>query len=95
MSVIRWEEPPPDGNRGMKAPKRSKYWQDVAAQLRERPGRWALVLEGDFNAAGGIAGMIKAGRLAAFRPAGEFQALTRTVGSCSVYARYVGEGADR
>ena len=35
MSIVRWEDPPPDRFR----------WKNIAEELREHPGRWALVME--------------------------------------------------
>lgn len=91
--VIRWEDPPQAGNSGRKnGPRRTEFWRAVAEQLREHPGRWALVCDGErWNYAGGVAGQIINGRITAFRPAGHFEATTRsTIGDFQVYARYVG-----
>jgi len=35
MSVVRWEDPPPDRNR----------WKAAALELQQHPGKWALVVE--------------------------------------------------
>ncbi len=78
MAIIRWENPPPP-HQGANASKRARR-PDVLEEQR-------------FGDAGGLAGQIKAGRLAAFRPGGWFEAQTRTIGDLyRVYARYVGEG---
>jgi hypothetical protein len=93
VTVIRWEDPPPDNlRRRPHAPRRTEHWKLAAAELRANPGGWAVIAESvAWSYAGGIAGQIKAGRLAAFRPAGAFEAQTRTVAqSYIVYARYVG-----
>jgi hypothetical protein len=94
--VIRWEDPPRShqSNGRPKQPRRHEHWKKVAEQLRERPGEWAVLLEAErrFGNGGGIAGQIKAGLIAPFRPARTFEATTRTVlGLYIVYARYIGE----
>ena len=92
--VIRWEEPPPHGNgrKPTNRPKQTTLWRGIAAELREHPGRWALVVAEDgYNYAGGLASQIERGSLSAFRPRGSFEAVTRTVGMVRVYARFVGE----
>lgn len=66
-------------------------------QLKEAPWRWAI-LRRDFGtqeAAGTLANYIKNGQLAAFRPRGFFEAVSRTVdGEFRVYARYAPGGDD-
>jgi hypothetical protein len=96
MNIIRWEDPPPPLADRRQRPRRTDYWRYVADKLREHPGRWAVVLEDEaFGYAAGMATQIKAGRLAAFRPSGSFEAQTRTVDSkYACYARYVGEAED-
>lgn len=95
MSIIRWEDPPAYYSGATKArkPRRANEWRNAARLMQERPGDWALVDEGEqFTEVGGLANQIRKGRLAAFRPAGHFEAATRVVaGSHRVYARYVGE----
>ncbi|MFE7659656.1 hypothetical protein [Streptomyces celluloflavus] len=62
---------------------------EVSTTLRQRPGQWAIVERGRQSSA--RASRIK-GRLVLFRPAGSFEATTRTVdGEMRCYARYVGE----
>lgn len=92
MIVVRSEDPPPTARR-QPSDSRSAFWRAVAEQLREVPGKWALVCdESEWGYAGGIAGQIINGRLAAFRPAGTFAATTRTVdGKYRVYARFIGD----
>lgn len=83
MTDIKWEAPEPDG-RGRGA------WDDTAEALRSRPGEWALVAE-DVSASTAIA--IKRARLAAFAPAGSFEAVSRSASNnrrARIYARYVG-----
>lgn len=63
-------------------------WQAVAAELKARVGQWGKVAHKETqSAAGGLATNIKAARLAAFRPVGHFEAVTR---GTDVWARYVG-----
>ncbi len=90
-SIIRWEEPPPSHMRGPGRGAASK-WDSLAAQLREHPGRWALVDEGN-NAS--LIDTIKFGRAVCFRPAGDFEATTRKIpgtNTTRVYARFLGDG---
>ena len=90
--VIRWENPPPHGNRLRRQP--SKY-DAITAALRARPKRWAVVAEGlTIGSAGSLAVRIRRGR-GPWEPAGAFEA--RQVGPAGsseglVYARYVGVG---
>lgn len=74
-----WEDPPP------------KRWSLIAAELRSRPGEWALVAE---NATTATTTYINQGRITAFRPAGAFEARSvldpRTRRAAKVFARYVG-----
>lgn len=83
--VVRWEDPPPHGNRSQ--------WQPVAEALRERPGEWALIAEGlKSGSAGAMSNAIKVGRFSCWRPAGTFESRTsaRGDGLTDLYARYVG-----
>lgn len=69
-----------------------------AAELREHPGQWAsLKVCSKVNHASQLAFGIRTGRLAAFRPAGSYEArvLTRSFTTLApretaVYVRYVG-----
>lgn len=100
-SIVRWEAPPPRVRTNLKGichpHVRSRV---IAADLRERPGEWALVrIYGtDRTAAGSArsaAAVIARGHNAAYGPAGAFEAVTRTVdGEVRLYARYQpgGEG---
>lgn len=93
-SVIRWEDPPPasplarPNNRGVP----SRHFP-LAGELRDNPGKWALIFEGDPGRATTLATNIRLGRVTPFSPAGEFDAVQRSRGSrvTAVYARYVGE----
>lgn len=92
--IIRWEEPPRHGNSKPKPPLK---FQAVADAMRERPGEWALIVEGKApGTAGGLVWRIKNG-VGPFGPARSFEA--KCVGpaggqSSKVYARYVGEVPD-
>lgn len=86
MSDLVWEDPPPDARVGRRP---SKYWQDIADQLRSRPGQWARIYLGVRN--GALANRVRKGQ-SSFAPAGAFEAReTMRDGGWHVYARYVGE----
>lgn len=89
LNQIRFEEPP--AKQG--SPKKTKH-QKIAEKLTKRPGDWALVAS--YNTAASMnsmAHLIRNGKAKAYAPAGDFEAVARTVGSKHrVYARYVGKG---
>lgn len=99
---ITWEDP---AGKGALRSRYEKAWEAEADALRAQPGRWGIVTVKD-PAAGIIAGHgtsgyvmatnIRNGRLAAFRPAGTFEATGRRQadGTVKVYARYVGESRE-
>lgn len=91
MSEFRFEEPPADGRAG-----RGYDHGAAAAAMRERPGAWALIRTTQTSqAARSAANLIRNGRLAAYLPAGSFEAMSRTVnGEFRIYARYVGAGGE-
>lgn len=93
--VIRWEDPPQTKAKGGCGRPNSKY-APIADQLRDHPGRWALVREADRqNAAASLAGVIREGRTVCFAPRGDFDACTRAVdGRYRVYARYLGDNEE-
>ena len=95
MSIIRFEDPPPPAHPRY-APRSKETAPDVAAELIGARGDWALVREFTEQRAGtarSAAAVINKGRIPAYRPAGEFEAVTRTVGGqVRLYARYVGDG---
>ncbi|MFD8023702.1 hypothetical protein ACFV6G_25170 [Streptomyces lavendulae] len=65
----------------------------TARALRERPGDWAHISDHDQKSqAANLAYRIRQGKLRAFRPAGAFEATSRTTDGTSgaVWARYVG-----
>jgi hypothetical protein len=89
--ALEWMEPTSEEGR------RRTNWQKVANQLRQYPGRWAR-MPGTFSHS--VPGFIQAGRMAAFRPAGTFEATMRGSskdgerGRGRLYLRYIGEGVD-
>lgn len=89
MSVFRFEDPPPA--RGGRRPTRS----EEAGKLMERPGTWGLI--GTYKSrtsAASMATCIRTGRTSTWRPAGHFDAVSRSVdGEYRVYAVYKGDGA--
>ncbi|MEU3522307.1 hypothetical protein AB0E62_00260 [Streptomyces sp. NPDC038707] len=89
---LKWEEPPTRRSHGGRPYGTGKH-AEIAARLRRRPGRWAVV--GAFKSTSVSASMarsIRAGvNMSAYTPAGTFEAVARTVdGEHRVYARYVG-----
>lgn len=85
--IVSWTEPP--------APIRKtafvSTYTNVARQLREHPGQWAQLDDrSSFSAAYQFSLGVRYGRPAAFRPAGAFEG---RYSGCSVWVRYVGEGA--
>lgn len=88
MNIVR-EDPPPEvtGRRPL------GFYVDIAAKLRADPGNWYRILEKQTNPE--IAQRIKKGEIAAFRPAGSFEATARsgqkgTNKTWTIWARYVG-----
>lgn len=85
-SVIRWEEPAHV----------EVDWYAIAAELRARPGEWALIrkLPPNYEAPQGTARLIRDGRLPAFAPGGSFDADAEiTAEAVLIYARYAAVGA--
>ena len=83
MTGMKWQEPPATkGGRG------SNRWREILAKLQERPGQWALVLEGGSSA---NVSHIKSGVYGGGIP-GAFEATgrKRPDGRYDIYARYVG-----
>ncbi|WP_116211558.1 hypothetical protein [Streptomyces olivoreticuli] len=75
------------------AERRSQWAHDVADMLRQRTGEWACIADNENpNRASNLAHRIRSGQVAAFRPAGVFEARSRTVedGTACVYARHIG-----
>lgn len=96
--IILWEEPPPVSARGrngaMAAARLSSRYDAMAAQLRERPGRSALVAELPDGKSSTLASRINSGAISSFRPAGDFAATTRLGedGVTRIWAVYLGDG---
>ncbi len=74
--VVEWVKNMPPIERGLGARGRRIYeWEDVAQELKTKPGEWALIYEGIPRA---HAGNIRAGLNPAFQPPEDF--LVRTKG---------------
>jgi hypothetical protein len=84
---VEWTQPP-------KVARSKTAWDEVADQLRSRPGEWARVARAVSPA---TATAIKNGIIVAFRPPGTFDATTgerdKAKNRCDVYARFVGDEA--
>ncbi len=65
----------------------------IAQELRDNPGEWALLTE---NGANTLSMQIKRGQIAAYRPSGAFESVTRDVKGtrAKIYARYIGENGE-
>lgn len=84
-ALVTWEAPPPSARR---RPDTRTDHDGIAAELRSRPGEWALLPA----AATGMAGQIRRGDIRAYRPAGTFEAVRRdSADGIRVWARYVGD----
>jgi hypothetical protein len=83
---MRWEDPAQD-ERGQ----RGKY-DEFVKELKTRPGQWA-VLHPKAEHPSHVPNVNK-GKIASFRPAGDFEATSRGNGdgTYKIYVRYVGEG---
>lgn len=91
-SIIAWEEPE------TRAPRReNRDWTSVAASLRENPNKTAKIAVGEANRQ--LASSIKSGKIAAFAPAGAFEASSRATKdqaegeakTFDIFASFVGE----
>ena len=85
--LVTWADPPL-----ITKGRYSTRWREVAKQLRARPNEWAMVASA---APPSTASHIRTGKLAAFSPAGHFEATARRgpdlpANRRIVYARYVG-----
>lgn len=87
--VVLWEDPPPPGRGSRNV---AHDWPAIVAALRVRPREWARVTTyPSDNSARVMADRLRQGAVAAARPAGSVQAVSRMVdGEYRVYARYVG-----
>lgn len=97
MTSYEWKEPPPvlHGRRGIRDDvtrfgRPSEEYQEIAHLLRQNPGRWLRIGPRHM----GFPGAVHRGRIAAFVPAGEFEAtscLAEGEGAQPmIYIRYVG-----
>lgn len=91
-TIIAWEEPE------TRAPRReNRDWTSVAASLRENPEKTAKIAVGEANRQ--LASSIKSGKIAAFAPAGAFEASSRATKdqaegeakTFDIFASFVGE----
>jgi hypothetical protein len=90
VSVIRWEEPPAPTPGGPGKAKPLIAHELIARQLRQRPGEWALIIEGFTHSSMGS--LISRGKIRPYAPAGTYEAVARAIsGAHNIYARYVGE----
>ena len=90
--IISWETPPPSNRGRREGNPRPSMLDHLAAELRARPRRWAVVFEGNQVRAGSTRNSINGGLTTAFSPAGSFEACVRTDrGKTRVFARFVGE----
>lgn len=85
---VTWQDPPPGPSRGA-----GKNHVTISQELKANPGAWANI--GSYStvsAAYGAASRIRTGACVAYRPAGSFEAVSRTMNNTyCVFARYVGE----
>jgi hypothetical protein len=91
QGIIRWEDPPPPviGRRGRRA---RRAWSLVAYQLRQNPGRSALI---DVGGDGSLAARINNGE-SWWAPPGAYEATTRVIdGRRCVWACYIGGGGQQ
>lgn len=90
VGVLRWEAPPAALQGCTGRPRERILHELIAAQLRREPGRWAVVYEA--RGLSSLATQINRGAYAPYRPAGAYEATSRTVGDMHVvYARYRAE----
>lgn len=86
VSEVKWldAEPP--------SVKRQSSWEKISAQLKTRPGQWALVQTGAGST--GTASMVRSGKYSGTAPAGSFNALAKwneETKSYDIYACYLGD----
>ena len=90
MPTMRWVPDLPVRTGGGRSGSKCK-WSWEASQLKQNPGRWAvLVRESESARRGQIASAIRMGVYTAFRPKGHFESAVRGE---YVYVRYVGNAA--
>ena len=82
---MKWQSPDKHGSE-------RHDWLEIAYELKENPGQWALVGE---NVLRTYVTHIKKGTVKAFHPPGSFEAVSRGYGTdttrtAKLYARYIG-----
>jgi hypothetical protein len=89
---IEFVEAPPAPRSGPRSKTRRPKHYSIARQLKARPGEWALIFR---DRTVSTPGVIRKGGMVAFRPAGAFEAVSRSngKGKVDVYAKYVGTPA--
>lgn len=92
--VLRWEAPPPPTHPARaRTGGRQPRWNDVAAQLRDHSGTWAVIFSGGHghtSRAQSLASHIRMGQMRCFTPTGDFEATVRQSGGVvTVYARHL------
>lgn len=89
MSAVRFEDPPS----GPEMDRASYDWTAIAAALKKRPLRWAIIATcTNSNLSAVMARYVRTSTYTPLREAGKFEAVARTVdGEHRVYARWVGE----
>ena len=87
--MVKFQDPPPEATQ----PRKQSRHTAVAAQLKENPGKWALLEEVQTRSS---ATMIRRGNHKAYQPDGSFEAVAqaRSDGAYDVYARYIGENGE-
>jgi hypothetical protein len=93
---IKWEEPARNRTRYAKTGGSVKHL-DFANTLVENPGRWAYFTSRDTQpVASAVANNVRRAMLAAFEPAGSFEAVSRKVtdDEWKVHVRYIGEDGE-
>lgn len=94
--VLSWEDPPPSKNASHRSGRPPvSAWNRVAEELRGERGRWGVLYEGEKSTALNVRKSVAEGRLACFRPIGDFEACLRSSdGKHVLYARFLGDGED-
>ena len=75
MADLVWEDPSPEAIEQAQAGRKSKH-AVAAAALRSNPGKWAIVSQvKSAEGAQQLAASIRGGRVPAYEPAGNFEAV--------------------
>lgn len=80
--ALKFQDPPP---------RSAAKHQEIAEELRDHPGQWALALEAVHST---NARVIQQALNRVYQPAGSFQAVSRKRpdGKFDIYARFLGDG---